>query len=405
MDVVQLHIVGFPHRKDLEGHVDEFLVEAPGHAMTLRPQRGNDHDKQAIRAFDWLGRFVGYVSQKDLPTAWGALRCSGCESLRGMIASTNIEHPCAVFECKVTEYDGPIATLYPQQPFLDWQYSGPILNLPEELDNLEYMMDEIHDRLAELTEWGDDDLQYFVKLLERFAQCSKYDISGEMNDYRRRLIVKLRDTDIDELEEVIEQLEMAFGRSGREAMSGDVLRFWMRQMQSAETTRQLMVHRREYDVATIIHELEQFPESMFYVWQENRELFVSKVLYMHIPRRVLWRLISGIAFYEAMSARNELDAEAEMMESPVYLKTAKGQKIDMIRVLNALYEQGRFYGKGGSKLTKKDYFVAMGRSMNVDLSDYDKDLSRSMSDSTKLEKHTRVFEDLKQTMVDIWNSK
>ena len=70
-----------------------------------------------------------------------------------------------------------------------------------------------------------------------------------------------------------------------------------------------------------------------------------------------------------------------------------------------MYEQGRFLGKDGSKLKKKDYFVAMGRSMNVDLSDYDKDLSRSMSDSTKLEKHTKVFDEMKQTMIDIWNSK
>jgi hypothetical protein len=41
----------------------------------------------------------------------------------------------------------------------------------------------------------------------------------------------------------------------------------------------------------------------------------------------------------------------------------------------------------------------------LDLSDYDKDLSRAMSDSTKLEKHTRVFEDMKQKMIEIWNSK
>ena len=47
----------------------------------------------------------------------------------------------------------------------------------------------------------------------------------------------------------------------------------------------------------------------------------------------------------------------------------------------------------------------MGRVFNVDLSDYDKDLSRSMSDSTKLEKHLKVFDDMKETMTYIWNSK
>ena len=47
----------------------------------------------------------------------------------------------------------------------------------------------------------------------------------------------------------------------------------------------------------------------------------------------------------------------------------------------------------------------MGKVLNVDLSDYDKDLSRSMSDSTKLEKHLKTFDDMKEKMIEIWNSK
>lgn len=56
-------------------------------------------------------------------------------------------------------------------------------------------------------------------------------------------------------------------------------------------------------------------------------------------------------------------------------------------------------------MTKKEFFITMGQAMNIDLSDYDKDLSRSLSDSTKLEKHTRLFEEMKQKMIEIFNSK
>ena len=70
-----------------------------------------------------------------------------------------------------------------------------------------------------------------------------------------------------------------------------------------------------------------------------------------------------------------------------------------------MYEQGRFTGKDGSKLTKKEFFIEAGRTFHVDLSNYDKDLSRAMSDSTKLEKHLKPFEDMKQKMIEIWNSK
>ena len=151
---------------------------------------------------------------------------------------------------------------------------------------------------------------------------------------------------------------------------------------------------------------------MFELWQEDRERFVTKLLYMHIPREVLWRFISGIAFHDTMIARikaSEEQAQQEASragyESPVSLSTEKGQKIDFIRIINVMYEQGRFKGKESEKVTKKTVFTSIGKALNIDLSNYDKDLSRSLSDSTKLEKHTKVFEDMKEKMIEIWNSR
>ena len=90
-------------------------------------------------------------------------------------------------------------------------------------------------------------------------------------------------------------------------------------------------------------------------------------------------------------------------KSPVYLTERTGVKIDIIRILNVLYEMGMFTGEGGRKISKKVFMIAMGQAMNMDLSGYDKDLSRSLSDSTKLEKHLRVFENMLQKMTDIFN--
>lgn len=91
--------------------------------------------------------------------------------------------------------------------------------------------------------------------------------------------------------------------------------------------------------------------------------------------------------------------------SPVHLRNEKGTKIDVIRVLNALYELGMFTGEGGSRLTKKAFFTTMGHTLNIDLSNYDKDLSRSTSDSTALDKHLRIFDEMRQKMTEIFNSK
>lgn len=154
----------------------------------------------------------------------------------------------------------------------------------------------------------------------------------------------------------------------------------------------------------------------------KRDVVLSRLYYMNTPRKALDAIITllmlreltcqqlGIEMKPMIESEYGADvvtAEHEEggMESPIYLSTAKGQKIDMIRVLNVMYEQGRFKGKDGRRLTKKEFFTWMGRVFNVDLSDYDKDLSRSMSDSTKLEKHLKTFEDMKEKMIDIWNSK
>lgn len=303
MSVILLHIVGIPYRKDLDGHVSEFLAEAPGHAMTLRPESANDNDKVAVRAYDWLGRHVGYVSNSDLPDAWGALRCTEHNKLRGMIVSSNIKHPCIKFECVVQGYKGPATDLYPQKIFLEWKYTGPVLDIPEEFDNLIYMRDEIIDRLAERDEWDDEAKANFIQLAKRFAANLKYDISGEMSDYRSRLIEMLTDMGDGEFQEVIDELTMSSGRTGRETTCGSVLDFWKEQMQSAETRKRLMVHHRRYDVKTVENELEQFPEEMYFEWKANPERFVSKLYYRHIPREVIWRFVSGIAFVEMMSAK------------------------------------------------------------------------------------------------------
>lgn len=92
-------------------------------------------------------------------------------------------------------------------------------------------------------------------------------------------------------------------------------------------------------------------------------------------------------------------------ESPIYLaKEPRGFKIDLIRVINVLYMLGFFTGKDGKKVTKKEVFIAIGKAVNLDLSSYDSDLSRSLSDSTALEKHLSIFDRMKDKMKEVFRN-
>ena len=91
-------------------------------------------------------------------------------------------------------------------------------------------------------------------------------------------------------------------------------------------------------------------------------------------------------------------------ESPVCLSKERGFRIDLIRVINVLYLLGFFTGKDGRRITKKEVFLAIGKAVNADFSSYDVDLSRSLSDSTKLQRHLSIFDRMKEKMEEVFNN-
>lgn len=91
--------------------------------------------------------------------------------------------------------------------------------------------------------------------------------------------------------------------------------------------------------------------------------------------------------------------------SSVYLSPVRGKKIDFIRVVNVLYELGLFTDKDGVRCTKKEAFRAFGRAVNLDLSNYNKDLSRALNDTTTRERQLQIFKDMRQKMSEIYQDK
>ncbi len=333
MSVLRLHIVGIPHREDLKGHVDEFLSEAVGHTLALWPHCENDNDKNAIRAYDWLTRWVGYVAGPDLPYAWEALQCSDENSIRGTIVSADREHPCLMFESDVPGYDGCAADIYPQQPFLDWTYSGPVLRKPDELSHLLYIMDEIKVRLKSRADWSKEEFNEFRYIVERFTQLSIYDISSDMLSYRIGLVSAIRDAKLEGMDGAIRELERTPGRTGRKTTKGEVYDYWMKIITSAENQSRMMARHSNYNTATIENELKQFPKSMYDDWLENRALFISRMYYQRIPREAIWKFVSGISFLEQMKSRVDEDTKiiaSEVVDTALPMDVASMKVVEML---------------------------------------------------------------------------
>ncbi len=290
----QLHIVGLPYY-DVGIDLDEFFDKIGDDArLTLRPEPNNPVDALAIRAYDTTGRHVGYVAQPDKPLAWSLLRLLGRKSLRGRATEVNREHRCIIFGCEA-EPVTTILSIYPKEEFTAWAYSGPLIPMTDEMGRLEYMRDEIADRLEAGEVKTAKERETFMALVERFCETSKFDISGDMSDYRRRLARQLQEHDMSELSR---RLKREDGHAGRESIGGEVLDYWMRVLTEPSVTRGMLESRKRYDRRAIVEELKCFPQGLYTTWCEAPRLFVSRALYLHIPREVLWRLASGIVFAE-----------------------------------------------------------------------------------------------------------
>ena len=87
----------------------------------------------------------------------------------------------------------------------------------------------------------------------------------------------------------------------------------------------------------------------------------------------------------------------------IFLSKERGRRLDIIRIINAIIELGFFVDENGRKSNKKDVFAVFGHAMNVDFSSYSHDLSSSLTDSTSMNKHLKIFEDMLEMMKKIFN--
>lgn len=74
-------------------------------------------------------------------------------------------------------------------------------------------------------------------------------------------------------------------------------------------------------------------------------------------------------------------------------------KIDFIRVINAMCEYGFFTTPSGVKAYKKDVFAALGAMLNTDFSKFQKNLSESKAVNNHSLSTTNIFDDLRKIAI------
>jgi len=88
------------------------------------------------------------------------------------------------------------------------------------------------------------------------------------------------------------------------------------------------------------------------------------------------------------------------INSPIYL-SKNATIIDLIRVMNAWYECGKVANATGEKPTKKEFFTWVGKLFNVNLENYDNNLSSSMNSGGDIDNQLSIFDELKNKFKQI----
>lgn len=136
-----------------------------------------------------------------------------------------------------------------------------------------------------------------------------------------------------------------------------------------------------------------------------RGLLCKKLGVSDAACRAAGNTVSSASFSSGSSVSASEKEEERGGGSSVYLSPVRGKKIDFIRVVNVLYELGLFTDKDGVRCTKREAFLAFGKAVNLDLSNYNKDLSRALNDTTTRERQLQIFKDMRLKMAEIYNDK
>ncbi len=86
----------------------------------------------------------------------------------------------------------------------------------------------------------------------------------------------------------------------------------------------------------------------------------------------------------------------------IALNNTRGYRVNFIRIINNLYELNFFKDKDQNSITKKEVFELFGKTLNMDLSTYQNDLSVSKSTANKdMKSSLKIFEDMIEKQKDI----
>lgn len=417
--------------------------------VVLRLDEQNHYDSQAVVVLEH-GRQIAYLAADD------AHRCVAefGERLRfGIpvrVKEVSVEKH-GVFRVERPKMKGAVSGAASSVPAasslpaaLDWSgwMEPAALALPaafrQRIESLELIIDFCLGEMEADEEGGASSSEAVLcEYLECWLEEVSFDVSREAHERMLRYRQLLEASGRAKLMEMAERMEKALVKGGCIEVTRKRCEMWQ-QMMEDEGVKEDFEHLMAFSpdapqvmLADTEMKVRQLPGRLYDFIADDAK-FLTHLRYLMPPldalRNILsYRLLRGLlckklgvsdaacrvagntgssASSSSVSSVSASENEEERGGgSSVYLSPVRGKKIDFIRVVNVLYELGLFTDKDGVRCTKKEAFLAFGKAVNLDLSNYNKDLSRALNDTTTRERQLQIFKDMRLKMAEIYNDK
>lgn len=406
--------------------------------VVLRLDEQNHYDSQAVVVLEH-GRQIAYLAADD------AHRCVA--EFGGML---QVGIPVRVKEVSVEKH-GVFRVERPKMKgaaslpaALDWSgwMEPAALALPaafrQRIESLELIIDFCLGEMEVDEEGGASSSEAVLcEYLECWLEEVSFDVSREAHERMLRYRQLLEASGRQKLMEMAEKMEKALVKGGCIEVTRKRCEMWQ-QMMEDEGVKEDFDHLMAFStdapqvmLADTEMKVRQLPGRLYDFIADDAK-FLTHLRYLMPPLDALRNILSyrllrallckklGVSDAACRAAGNtgssassssvsSVSASEKEEErgagSSVYLSPVRGKKIDFIRVVNVLYELGLFTDKDGVRCTKKEAFLAFGKAVNLDLSNYNKDLSRALNDTTTRERQLQIFKDMRLKMAEIYNDK
>ncbi len=273
---------------------EELLEEAMGAQLLLVREVGNI-DPNAVRVH-FRGEVAGYVCGQDAPKVAAALDKASRVSALGRVTGTITEPYYKLrIACNLDIRAAGGTDVEQNRPYLDWQYTGPVMPLSPEAKRLQGAVEYLEYVLTGVVAWDEYARDYF----RTFMAFHRQDYSDEMFHFRAALLRFMTENE----PEAATALEGELHEMSRHEYF-DSIGEYVANLPNSTEFREMAVRERAPDKDVLCQELQAFPGNMLDLFLRDRNTFARRLHYIHPPREPMRRLFSGMAWLLQYSKMN-----------------------------------------------------------------------------------------------------